>query len=126
MVKRKAVFLFWEKTTLSFNSRNSFFQVGLNFWTNQWGGRILCSHRNNRSAAVAVCFNRFPGDVITHRTDVGGHWLIAVLKVESYFLILVKVYGYTTNTQNKHAGKHHNGSIRAQNTLSYKSCSNGR
>ena len=59
-----------------------------------WGDQILFSHGSNRSAGVTICFHRFPGDVITHRADREGHWLRAVLKVESNFLILINIYGY--------------------------------
>lgn len=38
---------------------------------------------------------------MTYRTDTEGHWLIAVLKVDSHFLILVNVYGYSFVTQNR-------------------------
>lgn len=66
-----------------------------------WGDKILFSHGSNRSAGVAVCLNRFPGDVISYKADAEGHWLIAVLKVESYFLILVNVYGNKSVAQNR-------------------------
>ncbi len=73
----------------------------MNFWANQWGDRILFSHGTNRPAIVAICFSRFPGDIITHRKDAEGHWLMVVLKVDSHVLILVNVYGYRTIPQNK-------------------------
>ena len=61
--------------------------MDVKFWINQWGDKIIFSHGSNRSAGVAICFNRFPGDIITHKADGEGHWLIAVLKVNSNFLI---------------------------------------
>ncbi len=77
-------------------------ELDANFWTNQWGDQIIFSHGSNKSAGVAICFNKFPGDIITYRSDTEGHWLIAVLKIKSHFLILVNVYGHRTTTQNKH------------------------
>lgn len=66
-----------------------------------WGDKIFFSHGSNRSAGVAICLNRFPGDVITYKTDTEGHWLIAVMKVDSSFLILVSVYGYNSVARNR-------------------------
>lgn len=67
LIKRKALFLFCK-------GRKP-----------HWGDLILFSHGTNKSAGVAVCFNRFPGDIIAHRRDDQGHWLMVVLKIDSYF-----------------------------------------
>lgn len=72
----------------------------VNFWTNMWGDKILFSHGSNRSAGVAVCLNRFPGDVISYKADAEGHWLIAVLKVESYFWSMFMVTSLLPRTDN--------------------------
>lgn len=48
------------------------FYEDVNLLTNMWGDKILFSHGSNRSAAVAICFNRFPGDVISFKTDTDG------------------------------------------------------
>ncbi len=70
-------------------------------WTNQLGDQILFSHGSNRSGGVAICFNKCPGEVITHRADGDGHWLTVVLKVESLFIIMTNIYGYNNEGQNK-------------------------
>lgn len=104
LVKRKALFLFCKgrkpQCLLLQETHSSLEDV--KFWSNQWGDRILFSHGTNKSAGVAVCFNRFPGDIIAYRTDSQGHWLVVVLKMDGYFFILTNVYGHRTFTQNKH------------------------
>ncbi len=103
LVKRKALFLFCKgrKPHCLLLQETHSSEVDTKFWANQWGDRILFSHGTNKSAGVAICFNRFPGDIITHRADDQGHWLMVVLKVDSYFFILTNIYGHKTNAQNK-------------------------
>ena len=103
LVKRKALFLFCKgrKTQCILLQETHSSDSDVKFWTNQWGDRILFSHGTNKSAGVAIYFNRFPGDIITYRADGEGHWITVVLKVESHFLILTNVYGYRTIAQNK-------------------------
>lgn len=47
------------------------------FWANQWGDKILFSRGSNRSGGVAICFNKFPGEIITYKADSEGHWSTA-------------------------------------------------
>ncbi|MEQ2216295.1 hypothetical protein XENOCAPTIV_013909 [Xenoophorus captivus] len=46
----------------------------------QWGDKILFSHGSTQSGGVALCFNNFPGQILTHRTDAEGHRLTADLR----------------------------------------------
>lgn len=62
---------------------------------------MLFSHGSSRSAGVAVCINKCPSKIITHKADIDGHWLSLVLKLDEIFFILVNVYGYKVRTQNK-------------------------
>lgn len=103
LVKRKALFLFCKgrKAHCFLFQETHSSDLDVNFWTNMWGDQILFSHGTNRSVGVAFCFNRFPGDIITHRADEEGHWLMAVLRVESQLVILINVYGHRTSAQNK-------------------------
>jgi len=103
LVKRKALFLFCKgrKPQCLLLQETHSSQEDVKFWSNQWGDRILFSHGTNKSAGVAVCFNRFPGDIIANRTDNQGHWLMVVLKIDGYFFILANIYGYRTIAQNK-------------------------
>lgn len=103
LIKRKSLFLFCKgrKAHCILLQETHSSDADVNFWTDMWGDRILFSHGSNRSAGVAICFHRFPGDVITHRTDREGHWLIAVLKIESHFLILINLYGHKSVAQNR-------------------------
>ncbi len=75
LVKRKALFLFCKgrKPHCLLLQETHSSEVDTKFWANQWGDRILFSHGTNKSAGVAICFNRFPGDIITHRADDQGH-----------------------------------------------------
>lgn len=103
IVKRKALFLYCKgrKSNCVFLQETHSSDSDTTFWTNQWGDEILFSHGSSRSGGVAICFNNFPGDIMTHRTDTNGHWLIAVTKVEGLFVILTNVYGYNNDNQNK-------------------------
>lgn len=103
LVKRKALFLFCKgrKANCFLLQETHSSDLDARFWSNQWGDRIIFSHGTNKSAGVAICFNRFPGEVITYRADGHGHWLVVVVKVDSHFLIISNVYGYRTNAQNK-------------------------
>lgn len=103
LVKRKAVFLFCkgQRFHCLFLQETHSTEAEAPFWSNQWGERILFSHGSSRSGGVAICFNNFPGEVITHRSDIEGHWLAVVVKINDLFLILVNVYGYNNDTLNK-------------------------
>lgn len=61
------------------------------------GDKILFSHGTNRSAGVAICFNRCPGKKINDRPDIEGHWLAVVLHMENVPFILVNVYRYNND-----------------------------
>ncbi|MEQ2213435.1 hypothetical protein XENOCAPTIV_015032 [Xenoophorus captivus] len=71
------------------------------FWTNQWGDKILFGHGSSRSAGAALCFNDFPGEIITHQTDTEGHWLTALVKTDDAFIILCNIFRYNNDNQNK-------------------------
>lgn len=102
-VKRKALFLYCkgQKSNCIFLQETHSSDSDVSFWSNQWGSKILFSHGSTRSGGVAILFNNFPGDLVIQRTDLNGHWLIAVMRVESLFFILVNVYGYNNESQNK-------------------------
>lgn len=102
-VKRKAIFLFCksQKSHCFFLQETHSELADVTFWKKQWGDVMLFSHGSNRSAGVAICMNKCPGKIITHRADVNGHWLAVVLYLDEIFFILVNVYGYNVQTQNK-------------------------
>lgn len=64
------------------------------FWTNRWGDQILFSHGSNPSGGAAICFNKFPGQIIIYKADREGHWLTVVLKCKGLFLIVTRLYGH--------------------------------
>lgn len=51
-------------------------EEGVNFWKLQWGDSIFFSHGTSHLAGVMILFNRFPGKVINHISDINGHWLM--------------------------------------------------
>lgn len=103
IVKRKAFFLFCKE-----QQANCFFlqetHSGIadeKFWKQQWGDEILFSHGTSYSAGVMVLFNKFPGKVIEHKSDTGGHWLIMVVEMQDQRYILLCVYGYNNRINNR-------------------------
>uniref|UniRef100_A0A3Q0S4P9 Endonuclease/exonuclease/phosphatase domain-containing protein n=1 Tax=Amphilophus citrinellus TaxID=61819 RepID=A0A3Q0S4P9_AMPCI len=48
-----------------------------------------------------ILFNRFPGKVIDHTSDINGHWLIVITEINDENFILVCVYGYNERGKNK-------------------------
>uniref|UniRef100_A0A1A7XB67 Reverse transcriptase domain-containing protein n=2 Tax=Iconisemion striatum TaxID=60296 RepID=A0A1A7XB67_9TELE len=102
-LKRKAIFLHCKDKNyhcvLLQETHSS--ALDATYWTMQWGDKILFSHGSNRSAGVAICFNKCPGNVISYKMDDNGHWLTVVIKITNAYIILTNVYGYNTTTQNK-------------------------
>lgn len=80
------------------------YEVDTLFWENQWGDNIIFSHGSNRSGGVAICFNRFPGEIVASKIDKDGHWITVVVNLEGMFAILINIY------------RHNNAAIR-QNRL---------
>lgn len=71
------------------------------FWSQQWGDKILFSHGTNRSAGVAICFNRCPGKILGEKADKDGHWVACVLEIDANLIILINIYGYNNDNKNK-------------------------
>lgn len=51
------------------------------FWEQQWGDKTFFSDGTSHSAGVMMLFNRLPGKVIVHKSDVVGHWLMVVVEM---------------------------------------------
>lgn len=102
-VKRKAVFLFCKglRSNILFLQETHSDKSDARFWSQQWGGKIIFSHGSNRSAGVAICFNKFLGEIVLEKTDNEGHWVMCVLKIEKATFILINVYGYNNEFKNK-------------------------
>lgn len=64
------------------------------FWKLQWGDSVYFSHGTSHSAGVRILFNRFPGNLINHKSDTDGHWLMVASEMNGINYILVSVYGY--------------------------------
>lgn len=48
---------------------------------------------------MAICFYRFPGEIVTFKNDKDGHWIVVVINLEASFAILVNIYGYNNISQ---------------------------
>uniref|UniRef100_A0A3B3IJR3 Reverse transcriptase domain-containing protein n=1 Tax=Oryzias latipes TaxID=8090 RepID=A0A3B3IJR3_ORYLA len=102
-VKRKSMFLFCKnvKASCILLQETHSVKADEQFWSNQWGDKILFCHGTNKSSGVALLFKNCSFKVITHISDDDGHWLICVLKTDDGFLILCNVYGYNIPSHNK-------------------------
>lgn len=102
-VKRKAIFLFCKglKATCIMLQETHSCEEDTIFWKNQWGDEIFFSHGSNRSGGVAICLRGFPGEVVTFKCDKDGHWIAMVVNLEGSFAILINIYGYKSNVQNR-------------------------
>lgn len=100
-VKRKATFLFCK----GFKAHAVFSQETHSkdetFWKNQWGEKISFSHGTNRSGGVAICLQRFPGEVISYKADKDGHWVVILANLEGSLCLVANIYGYNNLNQNK-------------------------
>lgn len=101
-VKRKAIFLFCkeQKANCVFLQETHSAEADTKFWKVQWGDNIFFSHGTSHSAGVMILFNRLPGNIIDHRSDTNGHWLMVVTDVNGTNYILVCVYGYNRKIKN--------------------------
>lgn len=102
-VKRKAVFLFCkgQQAHCTFLQETHSDISDVKFWSQQWGDKILFSHGTNRSAGVAICFNRCPGKILGGKADKEGHWVACVLEIDANLVILINIYGYNNDTKNR-------------------------
>lgn len=102
-LKRKAIFLHCKgfKSHCVLLQETHSCATDAAFWTTQWGDKIFFSHGSNKSAGVAICLNKCPGNVLSHKADDKGHWLTVVIKVDDAHIILTNIYGYNNTTQNR-------------------------
>lgn len=47
-----------------------------------------------------ILFNRFPGNIIDHKKDTEGHWLMVVMETNDKCYILICVYGFNSQVIN--------------------------
>lgn len=92
-VKRKAVFLFCkgQQTHCVFLQETHSDDSDVKFCSQQWGDKILFSRGTNRSAGVAICFNRCPGKILCNMVDEDGHRVACVLNIDNTFIILINI-----------------------------------
>lgn len=50
---------------------------------------------------MAICLRGFPGEVVTFKVDKDSHWIVMVVNLEGLFAILINIYGYKSNVQNR-------------------------
>lgn len=61
---------------------------------------MFFSHGSNCSGGVAICLNKCPGKVVSHKADGNGHWIMVVLKIDTLLFISINVYGFNYASQN--------------------------
>ncbi len=83
MLKRKALFLFCKGKEADF----CFIQEthackDVLFCKSQWGSDMWFSFGvSNRTAGVAILKDKFSGQVISHKTDDQGRWIIILVEI---------------------------------------------
>lgn len=101
-VKRKALFLFAKQAKSDFFYFQETHSISYDdsYWRSQWGNSVWLSHGTERSAGVAICKNRFNGEVIHIECDPAGHFICQVVKYNDVIFIMSNIYGYNTKRQN--------------------------
>ena len=95
MTKRKSFFLFCKgkNANIIFLQETHSKIEDITFGSKQWGDEVYFSHGTSRSAGVAVLLKNFKGQVISHKADVNGHWLMLILTLDYFKFILINIYG---------------------------------
>lgn len=103
MTKRKSFFLFCKgkNANIVFLQETHSKSEDTLFWCKQWGDDAFFSHGTSRSAGVAILLKNFRGQVISHKADEHGHWLILILNIDDLKFILINIYGYNNSTENR-------------------------
>ena len=66
----------------------------INYWSNEWGGKVFYSHGSNLSRGVAILINPSLSFSISHSfSDIFGRYLILSLNIHGEPLTLINVYG---------------------------------
>lgn len=102
-VKRKAIFLFCkeQKVNCIFLQETHSVKEDSTFWKGQWGDTLFFSHGTSHSAGVMILLNRFPGNIVDHKSDDNGHWVMVIIEINGVKYILLCVYGFNRKVQNK-------------------------
>jgi len=84
MLKRKAPFLFCKgkEADFCFIQETHACKEDVLFWKSQWGSDMWFSFGvSNRTAGVAILKDKFSGQVISHKTDDQGRWIIILVEI---------------------------------------------
>lgn len=65
------------------------FQLRQTLNSENYNGGNLFSVVMEHLARVMILFNRFPGNVINHKSDTTGHWLMVVVEINGVNYILL-------------------------------------
>lgn len=103
LTKRKSFFLFCKgkNANLIFLQETHSKQEDTIFWSKQWGDETYFCHGSSRSAGVAILLKNFQGQIISSKMDENGHWLFLTVCLDNVIFILLNIYGYNNQTQNK-------------------------
>jgi len=73
----------------------------ITFWCKQWGDEAYFSHGTSKSAGVAILLNNFKGQIVSHKADEFGHWLILIINIDGLKFIIVNLYGNNIRRENQ-------------------------
>lgn len=102
ITKRKAIFWFCkdQKSQCIFLQETDSVMDNEKFWKIQWGDYIYFAHGTSQSAGVMILFSRFPGNIMDHKKDTEGYWLMVVVETNDKRYILICIYGFNNQALN--------------------------
>ncbi len=103
MLKRKALFLFCKgkQADFCFIQETHACKEDVLFWKSQWGSDMWFSFGvSNRTAGVAILKDKFSGQVISHKTDDQGRWIIILVEINQVKVIIINIYATNNKTMN--------------------------
>lgn len=71
------------------------------FWSTQLGDKAYISYGPSKPAGVAILFKNWQGQIVSYEADEHGHWLTLILAFDKVKFILVNIYGYNNEKQNR-------------------------
>ncbi len=70
-------------------------------WKSQWGSDMWFSFGvSNRTAGVAILKDKFSGQVISHKTDDQGRWIIILVEINQVKVIIINIYATNNKKMN--------------------------
>ena len=74
-----------------------------NAWANQWGGKVIYSHRSNDSRGVLIALKEGLNVKIENETkDTNGHVIISKAFIEGSDFLLINIYNANVEKEQLH------------------------